>query len=54
MKRCLILILVMVISGSVLANHLYPTEIPNKYISPSVSSETEMKYHGKPSYYWTM
>jgi hypothetical protein len=54
MKSCLIFILTIFITGSVLAYDYYPTEIPNRYLYPSKNAETDMKYHGTPSYYWTL
>jgi len=54
MKVCLIFILTVAITGSVISYNYYPTEIPNKYICPSVNAEREMKYHGTPTYYWTL
>jgi len=54
MKVCFIFILTVIITGYVLANDCYPSEIPNKDINPYTSGEREMKYHDTPALYWTL
>jgi hypothetical protein len=54
MKGYLIFILVVIITGSVLAYDCYRSETPNKYIYPSMNVVKDMKYHGEPTYYWTL
>ncbi|MGQ9705486.1 MAG: hypothetical protein ACUVWP_00590 [bacterium] len=54
MKRLLVLIMGLLIAGVALAYTAYPTEIPNKSFVPSSNAEYDFKYHGTPTYYWTM
>jgi len=54
MKGYLIFILVVIITGSVLAYDCYPTEIPYKDLNSYTVPQYDMKYHGTPTYYWTL
>jgi hypothetical protein len=54
MKGYLILLLVVIISGSILANDCYPIEIPNKSFKQSMNATADMKYHNGWYYYWTL
>jgi len=54
MKGNILLILLIIAIGTSLAETAFPTEIPNKALTPRTDSIIEMKYHGTPYYYWTL
>ncbi|MGQ9705750.1 MAG: hypothetical protein ACUVWP_01935 [bacterium] len=54
MKIFISFIFSIVFIGFASGDMAFPTEILNKTINPYTSSEKDMKYHGTPTYYWTL
>jgi len=54
MKRYILVALLIIATSVTFADVAFPTELPNKELTPDTYSVKEMKYHSTPAYYFTL